>query len=63
MRVMCGFKVLLICVYVLSVCSHSSTVENIECRKINGCICVLSNGMRLDLTQLTDEAKWYGFHN
>jgi hypothetical protein len=52
-------EVLFICVCVLIFCSHSLSVENVECEKINGCKCVMPDGIHIDLTRLNDEAKWY----
>jgi len=59
MSVTSSCEVLFICVCVLIFCSQSLSVENVECKKINGCKCVLPNGIRIDLTRLNDEAKWY----
>lgn len=56
MRLVSGLEVLLACVCVLI--SQSLCVKNIECRKINGCKCVLSGGIHIDLTRLNNEAKW-----
>jgi len=51
-----GFKVLFASICVLS--SQCSCVEHVECRKINGCKCVLPNDVRIDMTRLNDETKW-----
>lgn len=58
MKLMLGLEVLLFCLCVLSLCSLSFSVENIKCTKINECKCVLSGGIRIDLTRLNNEAKW-----
>lgn len=57
MRVMTGDKVIFVCVCVLSVCWQCLSVENVECKKINGCKCMLPDGIRIDLSQLNNEAK------
>lgn len=55
---MLGLQGLLVYLCVLSLCSLSFSDENIKCTKINGCKCVLSGGIRIDLTRLNNEAKW-----
>jgi hypothetical protein len=52
-------EVLFICVCVLIFCSHSLSVANVECKKINGCKCVMPDGIHIDLTRLNGGAKWY----
>jgi len=59
MSVTFSCEVLFIFVCVLIFCSQSLSVENAECEKINGCKCVMPDGIRIDLTRLNDEAKWY----
>jgi hypothetical protein len=59
MTVMQNLEVFFICVCVLSFCFQCLTVENVECRKINGCKCVMPDGVRIDLTRLSDDAEWY----
>jgi hypothetical protein len=58
MGAMSGLDVILACVCVLCLCRQSLSIENIKCRNINGCKCVLSDGIRIDLTGLNNEAKW-----
>ena len=52
-------EVLFICVCVLIFCSQSLSVENVECKKISGCKCVMPDGIYIDLTRLNGGAKWY----
>lgn len=58
MIAMSGWELMLVCVCVLCLCTQSLSFENIKCRKITGCTCVLSDGIRIDLTRLNNEAKW-----
>lgn len=57
MSVMSNFEALLISVCVLSFCSQCLSVESVECGKINGCQCIMPDGIRIDLTRL--DGKWY----
>ena len=59
MSVTSDCEVLFICVCVLIFCSQSLSFENVECKKINGCKCVLPDGIHIDMTRLNDGAKWY----
>jgi hypothetical protein len=53
-----GFNFVISSFCVLCLCSQSLPFENIICRKINGCKCVLSDGIRIDLSGLNNEVRW-----